>query len=122
MNTQKIDNPAKEWKSFHVGMDPNFGRGSPMKLMRKAFVSLVPGTELEIWFQGKAIYEHQYGNTTAVREILVEVREVNPYPNCNFWVDNRFLLPGNGMQYAQELEVRTTSPAIRVIENTYMDK
>ena len=122
MNTRKIDNPAMEWRSFKVGMDPDFGRGSPMKLVRKAFISVVPGTELEIWFQGKAIYERRYGNTTVVREILVEVREVNPYPNCNFWVEDRFLLGGNGIEYFQELEVRTTSPAIRVIENTFMDK
>ena len=122
MNTIKIDNPAMEWKSFRVGMDPDFGVGSPMKLIRKAFVSVVPGTELEIWFQGKAIYEHRYGNTTVGNEILVAVKDVEPYPNCNFWVDDRFLLPGNGMQYAQELEVRTTAPQVRVEETTFMDK
>jgi hypothetical protein len=122
MNTVKIDNPMKEWKSCRVGMDPNFGNGSPLKLMRKAFVSIVSGTELEIWFQGRAIYERRFGNDTIPREILVEVREVNPYPNCNFWVDDRFLLSGNGIEYAQELEVRTSAPLVRVIENTFMDK
>lgn len=122
MNTIKIENPTMEWRSFKVGMDPDFGVGSPMKLTRKAFISVEPGTELEIWFQGKAIYERRFGNMTVGHEILVEVREVNPYPNCNFWVEDRFLLSGNGIEYFQELEVRTTSPAIRVIENTFMDK
>ena len=122
MNTIKIDNSAMELKSFKVGMDPDFGAGSPMKLMRKAFISVVPGTELEIWFQGRVIYERLFGNDTTGREILVEVRDVNPYLNCNFWVEDRFLLDGNGIQYAQELEVRTTAPAIRVIENTFIDK
>jgi hypothetical protein len=122
MNTVKIDNPAMELKSFKVGMDPNFGAKSPIKLNRNALVSVVPGTELEIWFQGKAIYERRFGNDTVPREIIVEVRDVNPYPNCNFWVEDRFILDGNGIKYFQELEVRTTAPTIHVIENRFMDK
>lgn len=116
------ENAAMEMKSYRVGMDPDFGRGSPMKLKRKAMIQVVPGTDLEIWFQGRAIYERRFGNTTEPREILVEVKDVNPYPNCNFWVDDRFLLPGNGMEYMQEIEVRTTAPSVRIEESTFVDK
>jgi len=122
MNTIKIENPEMEMKSFKVGMDPNFGCGGPMKLMRKAFIQVVPGTELEIRFQDRVIYERRFGNTTEEREILVEVRDVNPYPHCNFWVEDRFILDGNGIEYMQEIEVRATAPGIRVLESTFMDK
>lgn len=122
MNTQQIENPAMEMKTYRVGMDPDFGRGGPMKLMRKAMISVVPGTDLEIWFEGRVIYERRFGNNTEPRDILVAVKDVNPYPNCNFWVDDRFLLPGNGMEYMQEIEVRTTAPSVQVVESTFMDK
>ena len=111
-----------EMKSYRVGMDPDFGRGSPMKLMRKAFAQVVSGTELEIWFDGKVIYERKFGNQTEPHEILVRVMDVEPYPNCNFWVDDRFILPAPGVEYMQEIEVRTTSTCVRVIADTFMDK
>jgi hypothetical protein len=122
MSIITIDNQAMEMKSFKVGMDQDFGCGSPLKLMRKASVQIVPGTELEIWFRGKVIYERRFGNTTEPREIQVAVKDVEPYPNCNFWVDDRFLLGKGGIEYMQEIEVRTTSPLIRVEESTFMDK
>lgn len=122
MNTRQIDNPQMESISFNVGMDPNFGNGSPMKLKRKAFVQVVPGTEIEVVYNNNIIYERRFGNNIEPREILVEVKDVEPYPNCNFWVDDRFLLPGNGVQYAQEIEIRTTSPSARIVESTFMDK
>ena len=111
-----------EMKSFKVGMDPDFGNGSPLKLMRTATVRVVPGTELEIWFQGRAIYERRFGNDTVPCDIQVAVKDVEPYPNCNFWVDDRFLLGKGGIEYMQEIEVRTTSPIVRVSETTFMDK
>lgn len=116
------ENPTMEMKSFKVGMDPDFGRCSPMKLMRTATVTVTPGTELEIWFQGKAIYERRFGNTTETRDIQVAVKDVEPYPNCNFWVDDRFLLNKGGIEYMQEIELRTTSPLVSVEETTFMDK
>ena len=122
MPSTTTENTSLEMKSYRVGMDPDFGRGSPMKLKRAAFIKVVPGTELEIWFQGKAIYERRFGNTTEAREILVAVKDVEPYPNCNFWVDDRFLLPGNGIEYMQEIEVRTTAPSVRIKESTFVDK
>jgi len=120
--TTTTENPTMEWKSYKVGMDPNFGCGTPMKLMRWAMVQVIPGTEVEIWFQGKSIYERRFGNDTMPREILVAVKDVEPYPNCNFWVDDRFLLPKAGIQYMQEIEMRTTSSLVKVNENTFMDK
>jgi hypothetical protein len=122
MNTTTTNNPTMEMKSYRVGMDPDFGRGSPMKLMRKAFVHVVPGTELEIRFDGKVIYERRFGNTTESHEIEVSVKDVNPYPNCNFWVDDRFVLPAPGVVYMQEIEVRTNAVSVRVEANTFMDK
>jgi len=122
MNTKIINNTVMTMQKISVGMDSEYGAGTPMKLKRKAYIDLVPGTELEIWFQGRCIYERKFGNNTEPREILVEVKDVMPYPNCNFWVDDRFLLGGNGIQYAQEIEVRTTAPEIRIIESTFMDK
>lgn len=122
MNTTTTNNPTMEMKSYRVGMDPNFGRGSPRKLMRKAFVQVASGTELEIWFDGKVIYERKFGNQTEPHEILVRVMDVEPYPNCNFWVDDRFILPAPGVEYMQEIEVRTTSTCVRVEANTFMDK
>jgi hypothetical protein len=122
MPSTTTENTSMEMKSYRVGMDPEYGRGTYMKLMRKAFIQVVPGTELEIWFEDKVIYERRFGNTTDAHEILVAVKDVNPYPNCNFWVDDRFLLPGNGIQYMQEIEVRTTAPQVRVEESTFVDK
>lgn len=116
------ENPTMEMKSFRVGMDPDFGSGSPLKLIRTATVRVVPGTELEIWFEGKAIYERRFGNTTEPRDIQVAVKDVTPYPNCNFWVDDRFLLGKGGIEYMQEIELRTTSPHVSVEESTFMDK
>ena len=122
MATNKINNPMKEQVKINVGMDPNYGAGSPMKLMRKAQIHVCEGTEIEIWFNNKVIYERRFGNQTIPHDILVEVKDVQPYPNCNFWVDDRFILPGNGIQYMQEIEVRTNAPFINIFENTFMDK
>ena len=122
MNTTTTNNPTMELKSYSVGMDPDFGRGRPMKLMRKAFVQVVPGTELEIWFDGNVIYERRFGNTTEQHEIEVAVKDVKPYPNCNFWVDDRFILPEPGVEYMQEIKVRTNAVSVRVEMNTSMDK
>ena len=122
MNTKIINNSKMEMLNFCVGMDQNYGAGTPMKLKRKAFLKVVPGTEIEIVYNGNIIYEHRFGNTTVPREILVEVKDVNPYPNCNFWVDDRFILPAPGVEYMQEIEIRTTSTCVRVVADTFMDK
>jgi hypothetical protein len=122
-----FENPdMKEFKTFTIGFDFTYGNYTPMKRKMVGHITVEPGTVIMIELNNESQnihfnFNNVYPENTEKKTITLDMRDVEPYPNVNFRLGDKFILPGNGVTYAQQVKLTTNASRVECKWVTFVD-